>query len=131
MAIDLKEERETAPLLLGSDILENVRFGRNRLLAGAGATLTAVAARMWFPDVSMAAPPNGCQGWNRCSSCSGATCTSSGCKKQTCCCPPGGVADQCWQTCAYEGSTLYRFKCCDWRTSAGVNCICRGFVGPC
>ena len=132
MAIEMQETRgpTTAPVL-SSDILEGVRFGRNRLLAGAGAAMVAAATRMWFPDVGEAATPNGCFGYDRCPSCSGTSCTASGCTRRTCCCPPSGVANQCWQTCAYEGSTLYRFSCCDWTTRAGAGCICRGYIGPC
>lgn len=133
MKIETRRLHEPAsvPVPLSGDVLEGVRFGRSRLLAGGGAVLTALATRMWFADAVVAAPPNGCFGYDRCPSCSGATCTSSGCTRLYCCCPPSGVANQCWQTCAYEGSTLYRFKCCDWTTSSGTRCICRGYVGTC
>jgi hypothetical protein len=120
-----------AEVPLNSSVLRSVPFSRNRFLATAGAVLVAAATRLWFAKPALAVIPNGCFGWHWCPSCSGTTCTASGCTKETCCCPPDNVANQCWQTCAYWGSQLSRFYCCDWRTSGGTGCICRGYVGLC
>lgn len=116
---------------LNRNILESVPLSRSRFLAGVGTTLVAMASKVWFADPALAVIPNGCFGWHQCPSCGGTTCTASGCTKETRCCPPSGVANQCWQTCAYWGSTLYWFSCSDWRTSSGTGCICRGLVAPC
>lgn len=114
---------------LNRGVLKGVPFSRSRFLAGVGAALTAVATNVWFADAADAAVPNGCFGWDQCGGCSGTSC-SGGCTAQKCCCPPDSQANQCWTSCAYEGSTLVRIRCCDW-TRQGVNCICRGIVGAC
>ena len=100
---------------------------RNRFLAGAGTVLAGVAGSWFFPNAAEAAVPEGCHGLNACSSCSGATCTASGCTRLVGACSPG---QQCWTTCAYIGSVLYRFQCCDW-TRNGAGCICRSALKPC
>ena len=124
-------EHRGAPAARG--YLGEVQFGRSRLLAGAGAGLLTLATKMWFADVASAnhGVPNGCFGYHWCPMCSGTSCVSGCCGARTCCCPPAGVANQCWESCAYEGATLYRIKCCDWDECGAGGCICRGFLGPC
>jgi hypothetical protein len=110
-------------------IQERIRtttLSRNRILAFAGTTLVATAIQAWFSGRAEAAPPNGCRGYDGCPCCSNSGCCESGCSVLNNC---GGV--QCWRTCAYEGSTLVSFYCCDWRRSNGSNCICRQNWGPC
>lgn len=99
--------------------VKKTRLTRNRFLAIAGATLVGVASNAWFPGRAEAAPPNGCYGYNGCSCCSATSCCASGCSKLYTC---GGK--QCWTTCAYLGSTLTRFDCCDYSRN-GSPCICR------
>jgi hypothetical protein len=101
---------------------------RNRFLAGAGTVLTGLASNWFFAaDANAVVPPEGCYGYDACSSCSGPTCTSAGCKRVVGNCT---VGQQCWTSCAYIGSTLYRFQCCDWNAS-GHLCICRSALSPC
>lgn len=115
---------------VGSEIVERSFMGRRRSVALAGATMVAFASQVFFPETSQAAaaPPNGCFGYDGCPCCSGTSCCSSGCSGcSNCGCPTGG---QCWYSCAYIGSTLYRIRCCDYRRGSGY-CICRGILGSC
>ncbi|GGO66698.1 hypothetical protein [Nonomuraea cavernae] len=108
-------------------IVEHVRktrLSRSKFLAVAGATLVGVATKAWFPGRAEAAP-NGCSGAPTCGCCSSTKCCSSGCSNATTC---GGK--QCWTSCAYIGSTLYRFDCCDYWNSGSL-CICRVNLRPC
>ncbi|MEV1004182.1 hypothetical protein [Nonomuraea sp. NPDC050202] len=98
--------------------VKKTRLTRSKFLAVAGATIVGVASNAWFPGRAEAAP-DGCYGYPSCSCCSATTCCASGCTKRYSC---GGK--QCWTTCAYLGSTLYRFDCCDF-TKSGAGCICR------
>jgi hypothetical protein len=101
---------------------------RNRFLAGAGTVLTGLAGSWFFANAADAVtPPEGCYGYNACPSCSGATCTGSSCTRLVGNCSPG---QQCWTSCAYIGSVLYRFQCCDW-VHNGADCICRSALRPC
>lgn len=102
------------------------RLSRSRLLAYVGTALTGAAISAWFPGRAEAAVPNGCFGYNGCPCCGSNGCCSSGCTRLYTC---GG--NQCWRTCAYEGSTLYSFYCCDWKLSNGSPCICRQNWGSC
>jgi hypothetical protein len=115
-------------VIVPATTLDSVPLGRRRLLAGASAALAALGARLWFPERAAAAPPNGCFGYNACSCCSGTRCCRSGCRGGYYGCPSGG---QCWNTCAYDGSQLYRFRCCDWAYGTSGRCICRGRLGLC
>ncbi|WP_214416060.1 hypothetical protein [Sphaerisporangium fuscum] len=98
--------------------VKKTRLTRNRFLAVAGATLVGVATSAWFPGRAEAAP-DGCYGAPGCSCCSATTCCSSGCTSAYTC---GGK--HCWTSCAYLGSTLYRFDCCDYYKGGNL-CICR------
>lgn len=114
-------------MLLQEDVTSRNPITRNRFLAISGATLTSLATGAWFAQEAQACSvPNGCHGYCQCSCCSGSSCCG-GCTAVTTACESGG---QCWYTCAYWGSTLYKFRCCDWRKN-GSNCICRGTIGPC
>jgi hypothetical protein len=114
-------------MIVSATTLDAVPLGRRKLLAGASAAMAGLATKLWFPERASAAPPNGCFGYNGCSCCSGSTCCRSDCRGGTYGCPSGG---QCWTTCAYDGSILYRFRCCDWGTG-GSPCICRARLGAC
>jgi hypothetical protein len=98
---------------------QKTRLSRNKFLAAAGATLVGVATKAWFPGRAEAAPA-GCYGAPTCSCCNATRCCSSGCTNAYSC---GG--NHCWTTCAYLGSSLSRFDCCDFYTSGGSLCICR------
>lgn len=104
--------------------LDDIPFGRNRLLATIGAAAVGLAGRSITPEVASAyhgPEPPGCYGYGECHCCSGCTCCSEGCENW------GDVGChtnlQCWFTCI--GTTLY--KCCDWKSPAGpqIFCICR------
>jgi hypothetical protein len=114
-------------------ILDGVPFGRSKLLAGAAAGLTTLATKMWFADSARAGHgiPNGCFGYHWCPMCSAAQCVSGCCGGIYCCCPPDNLPNQCWESCAYEGATLYRIKCCDFQECGAGGCICRALLGPC
>lgn len=116
-------------MIVDQDVVESSRFTRNRFLAVAGTTLTAIAANLFFPQEAQACYiPNGCHGYCQCSCCSGSTCCRSDCKSGYYGCESGG---QCWYTCAYDGCCLYRFRCCDWAYAGSGRCICRANVGAC
>jgi hypothetical protein len=104
--------------------VKKTRLTRSKFLAVAGATLVATASKAWFPGRAEAAP-DGCSGYPTCSCCSASSCCGSGCSALYTC---GGR--QCWTSCAYLGSTLYRFDCCDYRKN-GTACICRVNLRPC
>jgi hypothetical protein len=110
--------------------IRTTRLGRNRFLAFAGTSMVAAAVQAWFPDRAEAAAPNGCYGLNGCPCCTNTGCCAKNCKGLTIC---GGA--HCWHTCAYEGSTLVSFNCCDYKytnSSGGTsNCICRNNWGSC
>jgi hypothetical protein len=131
-------------LMIDERPVESTRLGRNKLLAGVGATLVAGAARLWFPDEARAIhvypPPSPCFGYGLCHACSGYTCTFAGCRSTwpDCgwfSCPSDGDGPynhQCWTGCATDGSGNY-YRCCDWVTEycAGTTCICRGYLRAC
>jgi hypothetical protein len=102
-------------MIVTSESIDGVRFGRSRFLGAASVALGGLASRLWFPERAAAAVPNGCYGYN-------------GCRGGYYGCKSGG---QCWCTCAYYGSTLTEFKCCDYAYGSTGPCICRGTVGPC
>ena len=114
--------------MIDEQVLDRVPFGRRRFLARTGAVLTGVAARLWFPNAAFAAVPNGCHGYNECTCCSGSTCCRGDCRGGYYGCESG---TQCWYSCAYIGSTLYRIRCCDWGYGTSGRCICRAITGPC
>lgn len=117
-------------MAIDDDVIKGSRLTRNRFLAVTGSTLAAMAVSIWFPREAAEAScyiPNGCHGYCQCSCCSGSHCCRSDCRGGYYGCESG---TQCWYTCAYSGSTLLKFKCCDWGTNNG-NCICQGYVGPC
>lgn len=115
-------------MIVSATTLDSVPLGRRRLLAGASAMLAAFGARAWFPERAAAVtPPNGCYGYDACSCCSGSTCCRSDCRGGFYGCHSNA---QCWTTCAYDGSTLYRFRCCDWAFGSRI-CICRARLGLC
>lgn len=113
-------------MIVDEKVTSSVRLGRNRFLAGVGTLFTAAAATWWFPEAANATVPNGCHGYDECSSCSGSTCTRSDCEGGYYGCESGG---QCWNSCAYLGSTLVQIQCCDWGYNGG-DCICRATIGP-
>jgi hypothetical protein len=116
-------------MIVTSESIDGVRFGRSRFLGAASAALGAVAAKLWFPERAAAAAPNGCYGYDACSCCNGSRCCRGDCRGGNYGCHSGG---QCWYTCAYSGSSLVKFKCCDFGFGGGgAACICRGTVGPC
>jgi hypothetical protein len=136
MGLDQQSElRTTHGIVVTRDVLGRSHVTRSRVLAGMGAALTAAALRLWFPETASALypTPNGCYPAGSqlgCTSCSGSTCTP-GCTASKGSCPPYQPTSQCWITCAYEGSTLYKFRCCDWVNSSHQFCECRGYIGPC
>ncbi|MFI7705263.1 hypothetical protein [Nonomuraea sp. NPDC049480] len=105
--------------------VKKTRLTRNRFLAAAGATLVGVATHAWFPGRAEAAPA-GCSGYPTCTCCSATSCCFANCAKTNTC---GGKA--CWTSCAYLGSTLYRFDCCDYYSRSAGTCICRVNHRPC
>lgn len=130
-------EQRDAPahhrIALTKGLLSDSRISRNRVLAGAGAALTAAAVKLWFPETASALlpTPNGCYpagtnlGCNQCTP----WCTPN-CTAHNGSCPPVGGGN-CWYTCAYEGCCLYKFRCCDFNNSSGQFCECRAYIGPC
>lgn len=115
-------------MIVDEEATSSVTFSRNRFLAGAGTMFTALAASWWFPEAANASNvPNGCHGYDQCSSCSGQKCTRPDCRGGYYGCESRG---QCWNSCAYIGSTLVKIQCCDYAYSGG-HCICRGIIGPC
>jgi len=117
-------------VIIDENVTRATPLSRNRFLAGVGTFMTATAAAWWFPAAAQAAVPNGCHGFNQCSACSGSKCTRSDCRGGNFGCEGGG---QCWSSCAYEGSTLVRIRCCDWSYGSGHSgrCICRAITGSC
>jgi hypothetical protein len=112
-------------------IQERIRkttLSRNRMLAFAGTTLVAAAIQAWFPGRAEAAPPNGCSGYDACYCCrNNACCDAGGCDPIKIC---GG--NHCWRTCAYDGSSLVSFYCCDYQHKGNLTvCICRESWGSC
>ncbi|HEV7708823.1 MAG TPA: hypothetical protein VGP16_11565 [Asanoa sp.] len=101
------------------------KLTRNRFLAFAGTALVAAASQAMFPGHAQAAAPNGCHGYNGCPCCN-SNCCESGCTRYNSC-----GSTSCWRTCAYEGSGLVSFYCCDWKRSNGSFCICRERWGTC
>jgi hypothetical protein len=115
--------------------LEDVRFGRNRVLKALGTAFFGLVAHRLVTAAPAEAqhntPPGPCFGFPRCHYCYGDTCT------QYCHwhsvphshCPSGG---QCWYGCA--NGLLYR--CCDWHEQfpghEHHHCLCRsGSLGFC
>lgn len=117
-------------MMVEHDVIEATPLGRNRLLARASSVVIAAAASVWFPAQAAAcSPPQYCTVFCQCACCNGSTCCEPCCLSGNYGCPSGG---QCWETCAYYGSTLVKFQCCDWGSWCGANrCICRKTIGPC
>lgn len=110
------EELEAA---IDDEQLSKVRFGRNSFLRSASLALFGLAAGVFaMPQEAEAAPP-GCSGGPTCRSCRGSFCTRCDRKAYAC----GG--QHCWRI--RRGCSVYR--CCDWVSSQGYLCICRGLVG--
>lgn len=100
--------------------VKKTRLTRNRFLAAAGATLVGVATNAWFPGRAEAAPAGCAPDFPTCSCCTSTSCCHANCTKSNSC---GGKP--CWTSCAYIGSTLYRFDCCDYTSRSGAVCTCR------
>jgi len=117
-------------MIVDEQTTRSATFTRTRFLARAGTVFTALAASWWFPQAANAAVPNGCHGYDVCSSCSGYRCTRSDCVGGYYGCESG---TQCWDTCVYSGSTLIRIRCCDYAYGANRSgrCICSGYLGSC
>jgi hypothetical protein len=111
--------------------LDEVPFGRNRLLKVLGAGVFGLATRMVLRSEPALAvtPPYPCYGYNKCHNCYYEYCTEychyssfEGCQSGT----------QCWQTCA---SNHYLYRCCDYeeKLPGGSThpCICSGKYGLC
>lgn len=103
-------------------VLDGVRFGRSKFLAGVGGALLGVAGSIFFPKQATAdvAPypcccsPHCCGCYNYCSGC-------PGCSYRYQC---GG--GRCWTVCTY--GDLY--SCCDFFQN-GRACTCSCFQGTC
>ena len=111
--------------------IRTTKLARNRFLAFAGTTMVAAAVQAWFPDRAEATPPNGCSGLDGCPCCTSWSCCANNCRGLFIC---GG--NHCWRTCAYEGSTLRSFDCCDYiytnpNNGLDYDCICRLNWGSC
>lgn len=117
-------------MIVGHEIVEAVPLSRSRFLAKVGTAMVMAAAAGWFPRQAQACYiPSPCTTWCQCNCCNGSTCCEWCCLGGNYGCASGG---QCWYTCAYDGSTLYKFRCCDWGSNCGfTRCICRANVGPC
>lgn len=100
--------------------LDQIRFGRSRLLALVGGAIVGVAVRAVAPEVAAAADYP-CFGPPTCAQCAGSTCSEYGCTAHDGACP--GTTLNCWYTC-YLGCY---YRCCDWDSQAGF-CSCRGLV---
>lgn len=120
-------------MIINTVELDKVKLGRQRFLAGVGASLTAAAGALWFPErASAACPLPGCHGYDMCPSCSGTQCTAAGCYAGFFGCETGV---QCWGACISHN----QYKCCDWGlngfygscTMTSNRCICRGYLGSC
>ena len=114
-----------------SNVLADVPFGRNRVLAMLGGALIGLSVRMISPTAARGdhgPVPQWCYGYGVCHCCSGHTCCASGCSySEWLGCPTGG---QCWFVCDPNINRLYR--CCDWQQADGGYCICMGLTGiPC
>lgn len=121
-------EKEMAGVPLDEEALKDVRYGRNKLLAGVASLLFGIAffgrtqsAWALCGDVSP------CFGGEKCCCCSGTECCQAGCFKFTNQCP-GGFNNFCWNHCSSTGT---RITCCDWINGNGLPCICRENTGSC
>lgn len=93
--------------------LDQVRFGRSRFLAGAGALLLLTAVRLTGGDRAAAFYP--CTGTD-CTCCSGSSCCTSGCMDKNCVCDE---CSHCWWMCANG----VEYQCCDYDSPNG-ECVC-------
>jgi len=108
------------------ETLEQVPFGRNRLLAGVGAGLFAAATALVAPGRGSATTPYPCFGFDACVCCSGSTCCDGSCSPLSTSCP--SADHHCWITCGCG----FNYQCCDWYYANGPNnCICSGRLGAC
>jgi len=118
-------------LAADEEVTENVRFGRNRLLAAAGGVLFGTLAG-YFGKTQLAwglcGDVSPCHGFKKCCCCSGTRCCQAGCRRPnvvTC----GSVwNDWCWNVCTPNN---VRITCCDWINGNDLYCICRENTGSC
>ncbi len=104
---------------LGESHLTHIKFGRNRFLRVAGATLFGTAISVMLPTESAMAYPDACYGFAECPCCYHEICCESGCMNVGYLgCYSG---QQCWYAQASNG--IY-YKCCDWKRSNGSPCLC-------
>ena len=117
-------------LITNEQAMDEVPFGRNRLLAAAGGLLFGLAASMsGKSSVAWAGcGDNGvCVDFPKCCCCSGSRCCVPGWNPTTTC---WSNNEFCWQTCNTAAGVLMR--CCDWRRGTSNDyCICRTAIGSC
>lgn len=104
--------------------LSDVPFGRNKLLAGAGAALFAATAKLVAPDIARADPF--CCSGGACACCNGTSCCNSGCHARSDLCFSGW---QCWVCCL----CLTSYQCCDYYPGSADTglCVCAATAGGC
>ena len=114
-------------LVLGEAIVNDVPFGRRRIVALLGGGLAALSMKLFVPEAADANhQPTGapCSGFGACHCCNVTNCCQAGCywNNTHSHCPSG---TQCWTGCLPGG--LYR--CCDWHVGNDfTHCICRAQV---
>jgi hypothetical protein len=127
-SLDLNRSREGVSF----QTLDDVPFGRNRLLALAGGVIFGLATRMVADPAYAAHDQAGiwpCFGYGICHCCSGTWCCGFYCDPtyNHGHCPSGG---QCWYTCG----CFQTYQCCDWHvlgTGEQTHCICKAVVSQC
>lgn len=117
-------------------VLDRAPFGRNRLLAGLGASLFGFATSRILrtePALAQHRPvPYPCEGFRECHYCDGSLCYRY-------CSWPGGGHTHCrsggqyWEVCTSNGN---RYRCRDWHEDFNGDgsyrhCICSAGLGRC
>lgn len=109
---------------------DDVRFGRNRLIATAGGLLFGTFAGVFTrakPAWALCGDASPCGPSSKCCCCSGTFCCQAGCHERHNECN-SVWSDRCWNVCTSGG---VRITCCDWWTGNNLPCICRENTGSC